>query len=99
VVGYFSAPEATALDCTVANKTSPSVPALTTVTVKQSCPAGYTITGGGFNVTGNTTNASDWIMNESYQQGGNWVITATNTNATDGDTVQEKVTCCRVPGH
>lgn len=99
VVGYFSAPEATALDCTTDKKTSPSVPAGTSVTVKNACPAGYAITGGGFNVTGNTTNASDWTMNESYQQGTNWVVTATNHNATDADTIQEVVTCCRVPGH
>jgi hypothetical protein len=99
VVGYFSAPEATALDCLIVNKTSSNVAAGATDTIKQSCPAGYAITGGGLNITGNATNPSDWTINESYQKGSEWVVTATNHNATDGDTIQEKVTCCRVPGH
>lgn len=99
VVGYFAAPEATALDCVTANNTSPSVAAGATVTLDVSCPAGYSLTGGGFNVTGNTTNASDWTMNESYQQGSKWKVSATNHHPTDADTIQEKATCCRVPGH
>jgi hypothetical protein len=99
VVGYFSAPEATALDCTAVTVVSPSVPAGTTVSVEASCPSGYTITGGGFNVTGNTTNASDWTMNESYPQGNKWKVSATNHHPTDADTIQERAECCRVPGH
>jgi hypothetical protein len=99
VVGYFSAPEATALDCVVASSTNPSVNPGATLTQSATCPAGYVVTGGGVNITGNVANAGGWIMNESYAKSTTkWQTTVTN-NGPDPDTIQLKATCCRVPGH
>jgi hypothetical protein len=99
VVGYFSAPAATALDCTNVNSTKPSIAAGADYSLEATCPAGYSVTGGGVNITGSTSNASDWIMSESYAKSSTkWHVSGKN-NGPDADTIQVKATCCRVPGH
>jgi hypothetical protein len=99
VVGYFSAPAATALDCVTATSTNPSIAAGADYSLSASCPAGYSVTGGGVNITGSASNASDWIMSESYAKSSTKWQTSGRNNGPDADTIQLKATCCRVPGH
>lgn len=98
VVGYFAAPQAAGLDCVGANAVSPSVVAGGNYTLTATCPAGYTVTGGGVFVTGNNTDAWDWTIGESHAQlPDKWKASGKN-NGGDSDTVQVRATCCRVPG-
>ncbi|GAB3384021.1 hypothetical protein GCM10027432_14850 [Lysobacter fragariae] len=98
VVGYFSAPTATGLDCVQANAVQPQVAAGGNYTLTATCPAGYTVTGGGVFVTGNNTNSYDWTIGESHGiLPDKWKASGKN-NGIDSDTVQVRATCCRVPG-
>lgn len=98
VVGYFSAPAATALDCVQAT-TSANIKRHNSYSLTATCPAGYTVTGGGVRVAGATTRVSDWIMSMSYAQQPNLWKAGGKNNGGKTDSVQVNATCCRVPGH
>ena len=93
VVGYFMAPEATALAC-VNETQSITLPANSTGTGTASCPTGYTVSGGGCNSNVNS-NAGGVI--DSYPSGNGWFCRLGNTtaSASNGTTYAR---CCRVPG-
>jgi hypothetical protein len=95
VVGYFDAPHATALDCTDVTDTR-DVAAGARATGAPSCPAGYTLTGGGARTVSN----DDMIINASAPNsvGANdWFTSIQNTGLTTR-TVTFTSRCCRVPG-
>ena len=97
VVGYYAAPAATALDCTIATSALTSVPFNAWTAVDAVCPTGRSATGGGPYTTEGTggfpgvwtisqpANASTWRTWVDNQTGG-------------ARTVQTWAQCCRVPG-
>ena len=99
IVGYYDAPHATALDCTqeviVAAGILNGARSFQTV----SCPAEYTVTGGGV-ATG--TNTGSYMNASGPNAGGTafnnaWFSSVTNgTGATQSYT--HYASCCRVPG-
>lgn len=96
VVGYFAAPEATALNCIqVASSVTP-VPVNSWTNIDTYCPSGRTATGGGSMVWEGTLGRPGVWTNEIPIAGGwrTWV-----DNQTDGPrNVQNWVVCCQVPG-
>jgi hypothetical protein len=95
VVGYFTAGSATALECVTANSTQVQVDPGLTYSTTASCPAGYTVTGGGARVPGSNPHLS---MSESYPVGNTgWFISGHN-NSSSSEVVQARASCCRVPG-
>lgn len=94
IVGYFMAPEATALSCTTGS-TAITIPANSTGAGTATCAAGYTATGGGCNsnVNSNAGGVIDGYPSGStgfYCRLGNTTATASSGTA--------YVRCCRVPG-
>jgi hypothetical protein len=99
IVGYYDAPHATALDCiqetvefaAVAN----GARSFTTV----SCPAGYTVTGGGV-ATG--TNSGSYMNASGPNAGSTAFNNAWFSSVTNGTGAAQNYThyasCCRVPG-
>lgn len=89
VVGYYSAPEATALECQSTALASTSVAAGATANVSAAnCPTGYTQT---------TTNceSSSWDMPFVFSNGG---VCSARNNGASAATLRASRTCCRVPG-
>lgn len=98
IVGYFSPPRATALQCTDVNA-SQTVSANNFFDLQlPSCPAGYTITGAGCR-TGNFNDA-DWSINGLYKHVSLGMLAfCSGINKTAGNIdVSGTVQCCRVPG-
>jgi hypothetical protein len=95
-VGYFSAPAAGAMDCQLANGTQSSVAPGATYAITATCPAGYSIMGGGPRVPGGNALMTS---SESYPDltNNSWFISGKNTS-TVTDVVQARASCCRVPG-
>jgi hypothetical protein len=98
VVGYFFSPLLTPLQCTtvtasrvVANNAQIDWPP---GLQSGACPAGYTLTGGGNQYTGNVTGMFWW---NSYPDGGQWTTSGRNTTGANV-TVTVHGVCCRVPG-
>jgi hypothetical protein len=93
VLGYFTAPEATALDC-VDVVQSFDIAANSVGSGYAYCAAGYTATGAGCN-----TNLSSARVSESYPEAyfndGYCEVFNPEAAATTADA---RVTCCRVPG-
>lgn len=96
VVGYYNAGGAAALDCVTANGTQSQVDPGATYSLSATCPAGYTVTGGGARVPGGNPHLS---MSESYPSDGGttWTISGHNASASQ-EVVQARASCCRVPG-
>lgn len=97
VLGYFMAPEATALNCTTIT-TAGTALASTNSRVDAVCPAGYTATGGGCwgDIAGNAQIVRS--ANDKNSGGGNgWWCRFQNATASD-ISVSADATCCRVPG-
>jgi hypothetical protein len=98
VVGYFWAPEATALECqtlensvVVANNAQINFPP---GLISPACPAGYTLTGGGNRYSGNVSGFWWW---NSHPVGATWVTAGRNESGANV-TVFVQARCCRVPG-
>lgn len=98
VTGYFMAPVATALDCTIPTEdriTAAGVRSFTTIF----CPVGYVATGGGVS-TGTNTGS---FMNASGPSAGgagqltSWFSSVTNESGVE-QTYTHYATCCRIPG-
>lgn len=96
VVGYFAAPVATALDCTVASSAVTPVPVNTWFAVDASCSVGRTATGGGYDTTEGTLGYPGvWITTLPNGNGWRtWVDNQTN----GARNIQTFVNCCRIPG-
>ncbi len=98
VIGYFMAPEATALQCT-STSVSEVVAANGIFDIAiPSCPTGYAITGAGCRTPG--FNEANWAINGLYGTSPGQVgAYCSGTNVTAGAiTVEGAAQCCRVPG-
>lgn len=97
VIGYFAAPEATALDCITVDSAVTAVPNNSWTPIDANCPAGRTATGGGYDTTEGTLGYPNvWITTRPHNGNGwrTWV-----DNQTGGSrNIQTFVRCCRVPG-
>src|SRR5205823_14268341 len=98
VVGYFANSMATALECVTTHTQISEPPAFNQYFSSPACPAGYTLTGGGAEFTGNFPvnwykNGRNSLTNSETQ----W--TAVQNNAS-GSTNTGHVygRCCRIPG-
>jgi len=92
IVGYYSAPQATALECITVSGTAATVPANTYgYGFGVSCPAGYGSTNAGFQA------AQKVVMADGYMgpTQGNFFVYNLDSNA---QVVTPWVHCCRVPG-
>ena len=113
LLGAFTAPQATALDCTTATTASDATADLGAglSAVKQvSCPTGYTITGGGcqyFSTTNTAPTVTDnkVFVNRSarpFDGASQTFLNAWFCQMSNNDTitwrVQARAVCCRVPG-
>jgi hypothetical protein len=97
VMGYFAAPEATALDCTSPASAVTSIPYNVYTSVDAICPAGTSVTGGGtFPIEGTLGRASIWTDGSPTAPNGwrTWVDNQTGA----ARSVQTYARCCRVPG-
>ena len=96
VVGYYAAPVATALDCTTVTSAVTAVPVNAWTPITASCPAGRSITGGGYDTPEGTLGYPGvWLTN--HANGNGWVTWV--DNQTNGPrNIQTFATCCRVPG-
>jgi len=94
VLGYFSMPEATAVQTTVQNATG-TVSNGGGLSLTASCPTGYQVTGGGCHF--NLYNTPNLIINGSRPFGNGWNCLFTNRyGSTQG--VNVHAVCTRVPG-
>lgn len=92
IVGFYSPPVATALDCTIASSASTSVAAGAYVSLPViNCPATYTPTSLSISAGENV------LVADSYTAGqaGQIFVRSLSVNAQN---VTAKMTCCRVPG-
>ena len=96
VIGYFAAPEATALDCITVDSAVTAVPDNAWTAIDANCPAGRTATGGGYDTTEGTLGYPNvWITTRPNGNGWRtWVDNQTGGNRN----IQTFVRCCRVPG-
>jgi CubicO group peptidase (beta-lactamase class C family) len=99
VLGYFAAPAATALECTIVSTSTILGSGATSFYGAPDCPAGYFLTGGGAG-TNSTADTGVYVVNTlpiiSAGASG-WRCSQTNTN-TSPRTVFCYSHCCRVPG-
>ncbi len=97
VLGYFAAPTATPLNVTKMTS-STSVPAATSINPLNSpaCPAGTTLTGGGFNQLGSTTGFILWNSGPDPTNTF-WVVRGFN-NDVSSVSVFAYALCAQVPG-
>ena len=97
VVGYYAAPAATPLDCTIVASATTTVPYNVWTNVDAVCPVGRTAAGGGsFPTEGTLGQPGIWALSSpaSSSTWRTWV-----DNQTGGSrTIQTWATCCRVPG-
>ena len=93
VMGYFAPPVATPLQKTSVTYYY-SAPANSSYYVWVNCPAGYTLTGGGF--IGSGSILGNWVT-ASYSSENSWYVVATNTTSSPV-TIGSHGVCSRVPG-
>ena len=96
VLGYYSAPVATALDCISVNSPFVAAAVNTWTAIDAVCPAGRTVTGGGhFTSEGSLGYPGVWLL--SIPSGNAWRIWV--DNQTNGPrSIQSWARCCRIPG-
>lgn len=97
IVGYFIAPQATALQCTSTFVTQ-NVAANGVFDIQiPACPASYAVTGAGCRTPG--FNEAAWSINGVARLGGTLGTYCSGQNTTAGNiTVEGTAQCCRVPG-
>jgi hypothetical protein len=97
VAGYFAAPVATALDCTTVTTDYVAVPVDVYTPITASCPAGRTVTGGGYQTAEGTLGYPGvWIT--SVPSGSNGWTTWVDNQTNGTRQMNSYAVCCRVPG-
>ncbi len=101
IVGYYTQPEATALDCINRVTTDTAVPPGNFNVFPPACSAGYTATGGGCRTP--SFNVATWAIPAAlFTTTDNSTavsLSCSGTNITAGNiSVNAMVRCCRVPG-
>lgn len=100
VVGYFAAPVATALDCSLVSSAVTAVAHNVWTSIDASCPAGRTATGGGYDTPEGTLGYPGvWVTSlpgavYGFNGWRTWVDNQTGGNRS----IQTFAVCCRVPG-
>lgn len=98
LMGYYSAPEATALSCTNVTASDASVADHETASLTATCPAGYTVSGGGFYTNlSSTGGANGMVWYRSRPFGNGWNCHGQNFVGVTL-TADCYAVCCRVPG-
>jgi hypothetical protein len=93
MLGIFTPPAPTALDCVQVTLVSPSIPSNGRTFAQPTCAAGYTVTGGGVTAATNDNNR----IEASEAVGNGWFTAVLNASA--GTRVYTfSANCCRVPG-
>ncbi len=96
VVGYFTPPQATPLDC-VTQQTDVAIANGDTGVANISCPTGYIATGGGVLPPTGVSASAMTLRYTVHRPPNSWATAITNsTGATRDFTFQAR--CCRVPG-
>ena len=97
IVGYFVAPQATAMECT-STFASQSVAANDVFNFAiPACPVSYAVTGAGCRTPG--FGEANWSINGLYRNGASVDTFCAGQNATSGViSVEGTAQCCRVPG-
>lgn len=97
IVGYFIAPQATALQC-VSTFATQNVAANAVFNVAiPACPVSYAVTGAGCRTPG--FDEASWAINGLYRNGSTVDTYCSGQNLTSGViTVEGTAQCCRVPG-
>ncbi len=97
VVGYYTQPTATELNCTT-EVAGPFVWAVNTLTVNSAtCPTGFSVTGGGFTMNEGSLGVPQMWLYRSIPAGNSWQVVIDNqTNGNRSATVYAR--CCRTPG-
>jgi hypothetical protein len=95
IMGYFNSPAATALDTITVESSMSCASGGTNCTVTATCPAGYVVTGGGFQSSA-FTSGMDFVFNSTFGNG--WRVEAQN-NSILGQYIYTDAICSRVPGH
>lgn len=95
VFGAFRASGATALSCVQQSATSSVAGNGGFGLITATCPAGYTVTGGGYNGASLGANSS-WSP-ENMPSGNGWMVSFYNWSAS-AFTMEAFAICCRVPG-
>jgi len=93
ILGVFTAPAPSSLDCTTVSAVSPSIPSGSRTFATPTCAAGFAVTGGG---VGAATNDNQ-IVEASFQSGNGWFSAVLN-NSGASRVYTFKANCCRVPG-
>ena len=89
IVGYYSAPQATALQCVNTPNTTANVPAGGTANaVAPACPTGYT-------QTGTNCETTSWVTPLVFASSG---TCSAKNNDGSSQSIRASRTCCRVPG-
>lgn len=97
VVGYYAAPAATPLDCSIVMSALTAVPVNVWTAVDATCPTGRSATGGGpYTTEGTGGFPGVWTISQpaSTSTWRTWVDNQTN----GARSVQTWAQCCRVPG-
>lgn len=94
IVGYYAAPEATALDCEMVSVTGIVIEGGGRHFQNVFCPAGYSAVSGG---PYTPSNAGMRVESSTPMATGAWFISLANENATQR-TSEFRARCCRVPG-
>ena len=101
VIGYFAENTATALNCTTASSAVTLVAVNVWTSVDAVCPAGFTVTGGGYDTTEGTQGYPGvWITTKpgpidgSFNGWRTWV----DNQASTARHIQTYAQCCQVPG-
>lgn len=97
IMGYFNPPAATALDCTTVTSALTPVPAGVWTGVQADCPAGYSVTGGGF-YTPEGSGGWPGVWTQGFPNGNGWLMGFDNQTSGPRN-VQTYCRCCRIPGH
>jgi hypothetical protein len=95
IMGYFAPPVATALSCTTVTSVSGAIPSGASSFITATCPAGYTVTGGGLFV-GSAFTPAVYTFGSS-PSGNGWESGIYNTQPGTITNTAYAI-CCRVPG-
>ena len=97
IVGYFIAPQATAMECTSTFATQNIAANGTFNFAIPACPVSYAVTGAGCRTPG--FGEANWSINGLYRNGASVDTFCAGQNTTAGViTVEGTAQCCRVPG-
>ena len=107
LLGFFTEPFATAVDCLNVIKPTTStiaafsggVPGYGFNFFTSACAAGYSVTGGSCQIQGASSSTRAHMQSSTGQFGVNsWYCNAGNWDSSSTYTLQTSATCCRVPG-